>query len=759
LIEPKLPENETERLIALKSYQILNTDAEPSFDDFTQLAAYICDTPIALISLTDKTQQWLKSKIGIVIESIPREISFCSHAIHQSSIFEIENALEDSRFFDNPLVTSAPNIRFYAGALLIDQEGYKIGTLCVMDTKPRTLTDKQRDALERLSRQIMLKIRSRAETITVSELNHQLSEQALLIKNIPDSIPVLISYWDQDLRCRFANEAYSQLYGYPANLMIGKTMKEIARPEIYEHTASYARKALSGKSQIFEISGKSYDGALKHGTVYYMPDIRNGSEVLGFFSFITDITNLKLLQEKQQLAATVLEHVSDGIIITDNQHRVVSINRGFTRLTGYHLEDVIDKVPSFLDSVMPEEQVIALIIETLATQHLWSGEVHLRKKNGEYFYCLLTVDCIYDDQRKVVNHVALFKDRTEEIASKLELESLTNMLERTGDIARIGGWEIDIHTHQFKCSSSLYKVIEATPYSKISLDQLRQIVSSEVRNRIIEATESCLKEGTPWKMEAPFITLKNKEIWVQISGERVCKENIPIKLIGSIQDITERKLMEIQRLKDELLQKNTLVQEVHHRIKNNLMGVSNLLLNCTINNPVLTAPLHDAISKVQSVAMVHGLQGKNLGAKVELAELITSIAESIKSLWEANISIEIPDSWTPLYIIELESVPIALIFNELISNAVKHSKDTKKITIKIESFANSQNVMVIISNTGNLNLESNTDQPQPSGTGLNLVKSLMPKNGISLSLQQNFDMVDARVTIKSPIIGLESKER
>lgn len=166
-----LPNNEEARLYALEELGILDTDFEENYDALCQLAAEICETPIALISLLDRERQWFKSVVGLDVRETPREQAFCAHAILQERVFEIPDATKDHRFVDNPLVVNAPSIRFYAGKPLATSDGFVLGTLCTIDRVPRTLNAHQKKALSILGDQVVAQIELRRAYRKLEQLN------------------------------------------------------------------------------------------------------------------------------------------------------------------------------------------------------------------------------------------------------------------------------------------------------------------------------------------------------------------------------------------------------------------------------------------------------------------------------------------------------------------------------------------------------------------------------------------------------------
>jgi GAF domain-containing protein len=169
-----IPPDEKERLEALYGYDVLDTPPECAFDDIARLAALICGTPISLISLIDRDRQWFKARVGLEPHETPRDVAFCAHAILSDQILIVSDATRDERFAENPLVKGDPQIRFYAGAPLVTPAGRSLGTLCVIDQEPRTLSRQQIDALEALSRQTVAQLELRRQ---VGEQRHLLDEQ------------------------------------------------------------------------------------------------------------------------------------------------------------------------------------------------------------------------------------------------------------------------------------------------------------------------------------------------------------------------------------------------------------------------------------------------------------------------------------------------------------------------------------------------------------------------------------------------------
>ena len=198
-MKPPVPATEVARLEALRQYDILDTAPEQAFDDVTKLAAFICGTPTAIMSLIDRERQWFKAKVGLPANEMPREQAFCAYTILQPDLLEVEDARTDARFADNPLVTGLRGIRFYAGQPLITDSGHALGSLCVIDQQPRKLSPEQKACLESLARMVMT-------TLELRRVSSLLAETSANVKSLSGLLPICSGckkirndkgYWNQ----------------------------------------------------------------------------------------------------------------------------------------------------------------------------------------------------------------------------------------------------------------------------------------------------------------------------------------------------------------------------------------------------------------------------------------------------------------------------------------------------------------------------------------------------------------------------------
>ncbi len=222
-------------------------------------------------------------------------------------------------------------------------------------------------------------------------------------------------------------------------------------------------------------------------------------------------------------------------------------------------------------------------------------------------------------------------------------------------------------------------------------------------------------------------------------------------------DISYRKQREAQEAAAQLAQltqRDALVREVHHRIKNNLQGISGLLRLFAQDNPQTTEAINQVMGQIRSIAVLHGLQGHASMDTVRLCELTSAIAADVQSVWQTPIAVDIPACWTPGIVTEKEAVPIALVLNELLVNAVKHGGKTHgHVSVTLRKGEEPETIQVDIRNSGRL--RANTDRPTAHHAGLQLVASLMPREGARLTREQRENEVLTRLAISPPVLHLE----
>jgi len=226
--------------------------------------------------------------------------------------------------------------------------------------------------------------------------------------------------------------------------------------------------------------------------------------------------------------------------------------------------------------------------------------------------------------------------------------------------------------------------------------------------------------------------------------------------VGNITDATNSKLHEQQRLLTEAAHRNILVREVHHRIKNNLQGIMGILRQFAQTHPEMGDPINQAICQLQSISIIYGLQGSAVTSLVRMCELTAAIAAGIESIWQKPVTVEIPDGWAAYIITEAEAVPLALVLNELVWNAIKHGGVEGHVSIMLSHEPHPDSIRLTIRNTGLIPAGFGLEDTTAFGTGLQLVASLLPRAGARLAWAQQGDIVVTTLGLDEPVIHLES---
>lgn len=297
------PIDEAARVADLHDLGVLDTLPEQVFDDVVALASQICGTPIGLVSLIDHDRQWFKARTGVDDDETPRDLAFCAHAIvAEVPLFIVEDAWCDRRFVDNPFVTGAPHVRFYAGAPIVSAAGHALGTVCVIDTVPRVLTPEQARALQALSRQTAVLLEQRRNTLAAEAARAAAADSERRLNLITDKLPALVAYIDDQQRYRFLSAHIRRSFEIDLDATLGCTMREIRGEATYAQLAPHVEAALRGETATFVYFEQRADRKVTYES-NYIPDVDAAGHVHGFYAMTFDITeHWEAQRELAQLA-------------------------------------------------------------------------------------------------------------------------------------------------------------------------------------------------------------------------------------------------------------------------------------------------------------------------------------------------------------------------------------------------------------------------------------------------------------------------
>jgi PAS domain S-box-containing protein len=241
----------------------------------------------------------------------------------------------------------------------------------------------------------------------------KISEDARFIKALADSLPGMVGYWDKDLRCHFANDAYREWFGKAPEMILGHTIKSLMGERLYALNEPYICAVLAGVPQRFERVLTKPDGSMGHTLVHYIPDVDAQGEVKGFTVLVSDVTALKEAESELRLAASVYQNTIEGIMITNAEGNILSVNPAFTEITGYAAEEAIGNNPRIFNSGKHEQTFFAEMWQRLDRDGWWRGDIWNRDKDGAVFLAHMTIHKIQDPAGQTFRYAGLFHDITE----------------------------------------------------------------------------------------------------------------------------------------------------------------------------------------------------------------------------------------------------------------------------------------------------------------------------------------------------------
>lgn len=554
--------DESARLARLRACEILDTPPEESFERVTRLAAQLFDVPIAAVSLVDVDRQWFKSITGLTARQTSREVAFCAHAILGREVMEVRDATQDPRFADNPLVTGEVGIRFYAGAPLVTADGHALGSLCVIDRKPRHLTEQQRQVLADLAAMAMdaIELRNALRDATVREEATQKAKDALALSEqrqraiLHTAVDPILTI-DSHGIIESVNPATVALFGYDEAEMIGRNVSMLM-PEPYAsgHDGFMARYLGSGVPHIIGI-GREVPARRKDGSVFPCElavsrvDVGGGVFFTGILRDLSErVAAEQALKERNRLLGLAeeiagvghwrVEHPTGEVVWSEGMFRIFGRRRQEFRLT---VEDVVACHP-------PEERarVLAAVQAAKETRGGFSIDTQVVHPDGEVREVSILGRCEVAEDGSVSAVFGVMQDITERARADAQLKRSEERLQRATAFADIGTWDWNIRTGDLYWSERIPHLF-GHPRGDLetTYENFLNAVHPDDRQKLKDAVAGCVDHGRIYDIEHRVVWPDGTVRWLHERGDVIRDaEGAPVRMLGVVRDISRTKAVE-----------------------------------------------------------------------------------------------------------------------------------------------------------------------------------------------------------------------
>lgn len=561
---PKIPECEAERLQSLQHSGLLDTPGEPRFDRLTRLVQQCLQTDIVLISLVDADRQWFKSKQGLDACETGRDISFCGHAILETDIFQVPDASQDPRFADNPLVTGAPHIRFYAGAPL-QVDGQTIGTLCLIDAKPRTLDAGEQAILREFANAVQQEIQDRLQ----EQAHQQLAERELRYRSVLEGTRIGTWEWNVQTGATIFNERWAEIVGYTLEELAPITIDTwlgLAHPEDLTASAALLERHFSGELAFYDVKCR-----MKHKAGHWVWVHDRGRVVtwtddgkpLMMYGTHADITEQKQaemqLAEQRSLFEQILEQTMAGYWDWDIAANKEYLSPSFKRMFGYQDHEMENSPQAWQRIIFPED--LAKVLATFEAHVNSHGQtpfdqlVRYRHKNGSTVWVRCVGKVIeWSPDGQALRMVGSHLDLTEEMQVREALQDSRDQFQTL--VANIPGITYrclaDEHWTMVYMSGSI-DPLSGYPASDFIQNKVRSyasVIHPDDSDYLEQAIANAVAEKTSWLLHYRVIHKDGSIRYVEERGMGEYLDDGSLRYLdGFILDVTSEKALKRQLLK------------------------------------------------------------------------------------------------------------------------------------------------------------------------------------------------------------------
>ncbi len=552
-------------LSAYERLRRLDTAPAAELDALTKAAALVCGTPISLISLLDQDTQWFKANYGLEgVSETDRSISFCTHALEGEQLMEVEDATQDRRFAENPLVTDGLKFRFYAGVPLQLSDGERVGTLCVVDQKPKALSEQQREILSHLARAAAKALEARLIALHEHELLAVEAEARSILENSPDAILTM----DTAGTIRHWNEAAERLFGYTAEEALGRPLSLIVAPEHLDaQTDLVARLADGNATRNLRTERLHRDGHRVPVSVSLGPVISENGAVTGATEIIRDISEVVKAQREVEAAEKRIERLYRAtpamLHSTDPTGTILSVSDRWLDVMKYSREEVIGRKLS--DFLTPEAAHISrteVLPAFLLEGRCENVRYQMVTRAGQVLDVLLSAILERDTAGNPLRIIATIEDVTERRKAENALIEERRRLQQIIEATRSGTWEWNVQTGELRLNH-LWAEIIGYEHAELEPTDMRtwldRVHPDDRAEHEAQLARHLRGEAGSYDCEERLHHKNGSWVWIAARGQVLSwtDDGRPEWMFGSLQDITRQKEEEDELRKSRIFLERT----------------------------------------------------------------------------------------------------------------------------------------------------------------------------------------------------------